>query len=33
MDSDVEDGKVLKRRKMNPTGENAYLQPDGSIVI
>ena len=28
---DVECGKVSKKRRLNTTGENVYLRPDGSI--
>ena len=31
-DVDIEVGKVLKYRKINPVGEDIYLLPDGSIV-
>lgn len=30
-DTDVELGKVLKYYKPNPTGEDAYLKPDGTV--
>lgn len=32
-DTDVHEGKVLKRRKINPTGEHAYLQPDATVLF
>jgi hypothetical protein len=30
-DLDTECGKVLKKRRLNGTGENIFLRPDGSI--
>jgi hypothetical protein len=30
-DKDVEVGKVTKKRRLNSTGENVYLRPDGSV--
>jgi hypothetical protein len=32
MVDDVSSGKILKYRKLNPTGENLYLHPDGTIT-
>lgn len=29
---DWEDGKIVKKRRLNPTGENIYLAPDGTIT-
>lgn len=29
--TDYDEGKVLKKRKINPVCENVYLLPDGSI--
>jgi hypothetical protein len=31
-DMDYELGKVLKRHRLNPVGEDMYLLPDGTIV-
>lgn len=28
---DYEEGKVLKYQRVNPTGEDAYLKPDGTV--
>ena len=30
-DRDVECGKIVKKLRPNPLGENVYLHPDGSI--
>jgi hypothetical protein len=30
-EKDAELGKVVKKRKVNPIGENVFLRPDGSI--
>ena len=32
-DKDWEVGKVLKYRKLNPVGEDAYLMPDGTVTL
>lgn len=32
-EDDVELGKVVKRHKPNPLGEDAHLLPDGSVVL
>ncbi len=32
-DSDWNLGKVLKYQKPNPVGEDAYLEPDGTVVF
>ena len=32
-EKDWEVGKVLKYRKLNPVGENAYLMPDGTVTL
>jgi hypothetical protein len=31
-DDDYILGKVIKRRRLNPVGEDMYLRPDGTIV-
>lgn len=31
--TDVELGKVLKYLKPNPTGEDAHLMPDGTVIF
>jgi hypothetical protein len=30
-ETDAELGKVVKKRKVNPTGENVFLHADGSL--
>jgi hypothetical protein len=30
-DRDEECGKILKKPRLNPPGENVYLHPDGSV--
>ena len=30
-ETDVELGKVAKKRRLNPVGENVYLKPDGTV--
>lgn len=30
-DKDTELGKIAKKSRLNPTGENVFLHPDGSI--
>jgi hypothetical protein len=30
-DKDVDLGKLYKKRRLNPTGENVFLRPDGSL--
>lgn len=32
-DKDTKMGKVVKYMKPNPTGEDAYLLPDGTVVF
>jgi hypothetical protein len=32
-EKDWEVGKVLKYRKLNPVGEDAYLMPDGTVTL
>lgn len=32
-DVDWQVGKVLKYQRANPTGEDAYLMPDGTVVF
>jgi hypothetical protein len=31
-EKDVEVGKVTKKRRLNSTGENVFLHPDGSVA-
>jgi hypothetical protein len=31
-ETDVQMGKILKYRKINPVGEDIYLNPDGTIT-
>jgi hypothetical protein len=30
-DMDVELGKITKKRRANPTGQDVYLRPDGTV--
>lgn len=32
-ENDTDLGKVLKSRRLNPIGEDAYLMPDGSVTL
>ena len=32
-DKDWEVGKVTKYRRLNPLGEDAYLMPDGTVIL
>lgn len=31
--TDVENGKILKRRRFNPPGDNIYLREDHSLIV
>jgi hypothetical protein len=30
--SDIEDGKIIKMRRLNPVGEDIYLNSDGTLT-
>ena len=32
-DKDTDLGKIVKRQKLNSTGENIYLHPDGKLTF
>ncbi len=32
-DKDIEVGKVVKRPRLNPPGEDAHLHPDGTVTF
>ena len=32
-EADWELGKILKKQKLNPTGEDAHLAPDGAVTF
>jgi len=31
--TDVDNGKILKKRRINPPGENIYLREDNSLIV
>lgn len=31
--TDVENGKILKKRRLNPVGDNIYLRDDHSLIV
>jgi len=30
-ETDIELGRIAKKRRLNPTGEDVYLKPDGTV--